>query len=294
MPTARELIETVLARYLLAGQREQINRLTTTLDASTTSVVFDFDLESIAAGAKVAIELENMHVWSAVPATKTATVQRGHFGSTAATHTAGAIAYVNPKFSWFDVLNAINDELRSLSARGLFRVRTVDLTYNPSVQGYDLTSVTDLLSVYAVTADTPGPDNSWPAVNAFEVRRNASTGDFASGLGLIVYDAPYPGRTMRVQYRAPFGTLTTLAADLVTDAGLRAEARDIVEMGAALRLAAPRAIKRTFTEHQGDTRRAEEVSTTDALQAPGRLAAMHEQRINEEAMRLRQEYPERI
>lgn len=295
MPTAREMIQTTLTRYLLTGFQEKRTRLTTSVDADDTTWTCDFP--GLADGHRLSCELEDVHTWTAGTDAKSAVVERGQYGSTAASHSAGAIVYIRPHFSWNDVLGAMNDELRSLSspANGLFRIRTVtSLVYNPSQQGYDLTGVSDILDVHAIHADTPDSTQAWPEVRSWRFRRNAAVGDFPSGYSItMLEDPPYPGQPMRVEYKAPFGTLSALTDDLTTATGLRAEAQDIVEMGAALRLLAGRPIKRSFTENQGDSRRADEVSTSDVGLAPARLAQVYRQRINEEASRLQQEYPHR-
>lgn len=289
MPTTRELIGGVLG-HLETGQRPQVNKLASAVTAGDTSLTLSFDLTGIAEGSVLGIELEEVHVWAVNTSTKVASpVERGWNSSTAAAHAINSLVFVNPKFSWYRILRAINDELRSLSSQGLFRMKTVDRTYSATVQGYDLAA--DFLSMYQVNADTPGPDKSWPTLDSWKVVRNASPSEFSSGFGLILYDAAHPGQGLRIQYKAAFSALSSLSDDLTTVSGLRAEAADIVEMGAALRLAAGRPIKRSSTENQGDTRRAEEVSTTDVLQAPGRLSALYKERVSQERARLMQEYP---
>lgn len=277
-------------RQLDSGSRPEMNRLTTTMNTSVTSVVVDFALGSIVAGAYISIDLEIMYVWSSTGST--ATVQRNMLGTVAAAHTTGAIVYVNPRWTDFGILTAINEELASLSspANGLYQMKTVDITYNPARAGYDLTSVTDLIDVYDVRTDTYGPAKDWPRLGRYTLARNQSTGDFASGLALQLYEGGYPGKTIRIQYKAPFVAFAALTTNLTTT-GLPASAADIPPIGALVRLVAPREIKRSVTDSQPESRTATEVPPGTSRSTAAGLLQLRQLRVREEAARLAQAYP---
>jgi hypothetical protein len=114
---------------------------------------------------------------------------------------------------------------------------------------------------------------------------------FASGNMLQLYEPAAPGRAIRVKYRAPFGQLVNLTDNVGTVTGLPDSAMDIPPMGAAMRLVAPREIKRNFTESQGEPRRSEEVPPGAVAGSWRGLAGMRAQRILSEAMRLAAMYP---
>ena len=116
MSLVSDLIEETRDAYLLAGQREPMNRLTSTITNSTTNFTLDFDLNSLGQGSRLSIDLEDMLVWDTNATAKTITVQRGTFGSTAAAHSSGALVLSGAKWSPFRVFKAINEELRSLSS----------------------------------------------------------------------------------------------------------------------------------------------------------------------------------
>lgn len=286
---ASDLIEATRS-HLDSGSRPEMNRLTTTMNTSVTSVVVDFALGSIVTGAYITIDLETMYCWSSTGST--ATVQRAMLGTVAATHTAGAIVYVNPRWSAFTILRALNAEIASYSSPrwGLFQMKTVDLTYVAARDGYDLTSVTDLIDVYSVesTGFTTGdldPIRSWRLV------RNQSTSVFASGFGLVLYEGGAPGRNIRVVYKAPYAELTALSSDAQTTAGLPATANDIPPLGAAARLVLGREVKRAFTDSQPESRTAQEVPPGANRQAAGGLIQLRDDRLREESARLNQKYP---
>lgn len=289
MTTALDLVEET-RRWLDSGSRPEMNRLTATINSAAVSLDVDFGLGSVVAGAILAVDLELIYVWSSTGST--ATIQRGILGTTPAAHTSGALIYVNPRWSNFTIFTALNEELASLSSpvNNLFQIKTVDITYNPAVSGYDLTAVTDLIEVYDVRTDTYGPAKDWPRLTRWMLARNQNTGDFASGLALQLFEGGYPGKAIRVQYKAPFTAFTALTSTL-TDAGLPATAADIPPMGAMVRLVAPREVKRSFTDSQPESRTAAEVPPGTSRNTASGLMALRQSRIREEAARLARAYP---
>jgi hypothetical protein len=289
MVLASDLVEET-RRWLDSGSRPEMNRLTTTINSAATSLTVDFALGSIVTGAMLAIDLELIYVWSSTGST--ATVQRAMLGTTAAAHTSGAIIYVNPRWSNFTIFTALNEELASLSSpvNNLFQIKTVDLTYSPAVSGYDLTSVTDLIEVYDVRTDTYGPAKDWPRLTRWMLARDQQISAFASGLALQLFEGGYPGKTIRVQYKAPFTLFTSLTSTLA-DSGLLSTASDLPPMGAMIRLVAPREIKRSFTDSQPEARTAAEVPPGTSRNTAAGLMQLRQVRIREEASRLARAYP---
>lgn len=294
MTTAQTLIHQCRREHL--HSRDQMNRLTTTLNTTDTTVTVDFDLTGISRDSIIGIDTELMYVWDVPVGTRNLTVQRGHGGSVAAAHTAGAIVRVNPRVSDFDILAAFNDELRALSARGVWRMRTVDLTSNASNAGYDLTGLTsaDVVDVWEVRYKQPGATGDWPVLSGWTLARDLPTSDFASGMALMTSQAPYPGQTVRVRYISTLGLLTAATDDVETVTGIPGTAIDLLPLGAAISLTAGRGAARTDMRAQGDTRRAEEVSAGDTIQGISALRARYQQRVTEEARRLRRRYKTRL
>jgi hypothetical protein len=290
--TAADLIYQTKA-HLFTGQPERLNKLVAGIDADDVSIALTYDLGGIGAGSIMEIELEQIFVFSVTSSTRTvADCIRGFNGTTAAVHSAGALVTASPKFPQSRILQAINDDLRDLSSpvNGLYQIETVDLTYNPAVMGYNLTGVTDIISIAEVRYRTSGPEKGWPRIDNFALLRNMPTsgtyGDFASGNALVVYEGGQPGFPIRVRYRAPFTSLTSLADDVFAISGLPSTAHDIPPLGAAIRLVAGREIKRNFDEAQGEPRRADEVPPTAQLQSSRELVRVRQQRIMAEQARL--------
>ena len=66
---------------------------------------------------------------------------------------------------------------------------------------------------------------------------------------------------------------------------------DILEMGVLVRMMAPREIKRTFIESQGDTRRPEEVPVGSSRDSITNILRLRRDRIIAESSRLKRQNP---
>ena len=279
---------------LLTDYVEELATLGADMNSSVTTISFALPSTApvgVVAGATLEIGTELMYVFSVTDGTTT--VQRGYKGSTAASHTAGDLVTVNPKFPAYQILNAINNELRDLSSpqNGLYQIKTVDLTFSASKDGYDMTGVTDdILSIYQITYADPGSENSEPLITEYSLRRNRNTASFASGYALVLYGDAWPGETVRVQYKTGFTALTNSSTALSTT-GLHAEAYDLPALGAALRLMSSRPIRREFLDEQGSSRSAEEVPPGAISASMRDLRELRSLRMNAEASRLDGQYP---
>jgi hypothetical protein len=275
---------------MLAGVVEERNKLAASLTSGDTSVVTTYDLGGLRTGSVFEIESELLYVWNANPASKTLTVERGYAGTTAASHTSGAILTLSPRFPRAQMLDAVNAELDDLSStmNGLFRVITVDLTYNGSDRQINITNSGTIIELLDARLRYLADD--YPVLNSVRLQTGLPTTDFASG-NTLVFDEPVMAGTVRVRYKAPFARATTEASDLTTDCFLPATCDDIVETGVMLRMMNAREIKRNFTESQGDTRRPDEVPPGAVRDSSASLARLRRERIIAEAARLKAQYP---
>lgn len=264
--------------------------------ASDTQVSFALPaavVVGVVAGATIEVGTELMYVYSVTDA-GLATVQRAHRGSVLATHAIGDTVIVNPKFPAYQILKELNNELLSMGSpqNGLFQMKTVELTFSSSQDGYDLTGVTDDVdSVYQVTWSETGPEAAEPRLARFDLRRNRNTSDFASGLALVIYDDAESGRAVLVEYKTDFTALASASAALSTT-GLHSQAYDVPSLGAAMRMMSSRPIRREFLDEQGFSRRAEEVPAGAVSASMRDLERLRAMRLNEEATRLARRYPE--
>ena len=278
------------SRQMLAGVVEERNKLASSLNDSATSVVCSYDLGGLRAGSVFEIDAELFYVWDANTATKTVTVERGYAGTTAASHSSGALVTLSPRFPRAQMLDAVNSDLDDLSstANGLFRVVTADLTYNGSDRQINITGSGTIIELLDVRLRYLADDH--PVLNAVRLQTGLPTTDFASG-NTLVFDEPVMAGTVRVRYKAPFVRATAESSDLTTNCFLPATCEDIIELGIIMRLMAAREIKRNFTEAQSDTRRADEVQAGAITQSIANVQRLRRERIVAEAGRLKAQYP---
>lgn len=279
--------------YLYTGTRVERDKLATAMDAATTGMVSTYSVPAIKPGAKLSIDLEDMHDWAT--SGTTSTVQRGEFGSTAAAHATGSIIHVNAEYTPFEIFREMNNELKSLSspANGLFRVNDVTLTAAAGTYGYDLTDVTNVEGILNVLAETSGSDDNRMVISDWRLERNVDTATFPSGYAIFTGRGD-PGRDLIVVFRDQFGELSSLDDNVYETTGLPKSAHDIIAMGAALRLAWPAEIDRNQQSSQGASRRANEVPAGSRVNAPRGLAQLHRRRIAEESARLKRMWPNRL
>lgn len=278
-------------RLILASTREERNKLAADITTPATTLTLSYPIGQITRGTKLSIDLEDIYVWDASGLSVSA-MDRGQWGSTAAAHALNTPIHVNPKFSNWEIFNALNDELNSLSApaNGLYRVSTTELEYNPVISGYAYTD-TDILSVMEVRYGVPGPSREFLISESWEYSSNLSD-EFAGGSAIFVRDA-IVGQPVLIKGKFSFTPLAaTLATDLSTT-GLPTTAYDILPIGAAWRLTAGLESARNFTTGQGDTRRANEVPPGSNLGGSREWGRLRELRIREEASRLAVKYPAR-
>lgn len=296
MTTFAEVIHRT-RRRLETIQRTPRNVLSVTIDADDTSLSFTNTVK-FHDGARISIELEDMHVVSVAGGGSGATVIRGIDGSTAVAHTASVEVLVNPPWSSFDISQAVNDEIHALSSpvNGLFRVRSVDFDFNPSQAGYELTGLQDFLDIWRVRYQISGPEQVWPAIprRLWRVDNAADTTDFPSGVQLVLYEGGQPGQKIRVSYKATFDTLSALTDDVLTISGVPTSAHDILSLGAAIRLMSGLESQRALTTAQPDPGDLERTPPRAAASALVPLVEQREERIREEQARLARAFPEAL
>ena len=291
MTTAGQLIDRV-AGELLAGTVEERNKVATGIDTSTTTVTFTYPLSGLREGSVFEVGSEQMYVWTTNSSAKSAVVERGFNGTTAAAHSAEDIVTVNPRFPRLRVLQQLNADLADLSSplNGLFQVKTVDIAYNGSDRMVNITGATDIQNLIDVRYRYLSDD--YPIIRDVRLLTDMPTSDFASGFALA-FDSYVRSGTIRVIYRAPYGQFST-ESNTVADVGGSDYLDDVLALGSQIRLMASREVKRNFTESQGDTRRAEEVPSGAVANSMLQLQRLRRDRVMAEAARLNRQYPLRI
>lgn len=292
MSTAGALI-TRASRQLLSGTVEERNKLAATVTSSDTSITLSYDLGGFRAGSVIECESELMYIWEATTASKTLVVERGYAGTTAASHSAGTVLTVNPRFPRAQMFDSLNAELDDLSStmNGLYRVVATSLTYNGSDKQLNITSAASIIELLDVRLRYLADE--YPVIRGVRLQRDLPTTDFASGFSLV-FDQPVMAGTLRVTYKAPFTRASTESSDLQTACFLPVTCEDIVEAGIVIRMMNAREIKRNFTESQSDTRRADEVPPGAVRDSISNLVRLRRDRITAEAARLKAQYPQQF
>lgn len=265
-------------------RRDTIDKLSGAIDADGTTVTVTYGENVIGAGKRLSIDMEDLHVWAGSGKSASA-VERGVNGSSASTHADGAVVYVDSSPSTYEIGRAINRKLAALPGEGVFAFPEVTLTGSATLIGYDLTGTTNLVAVHRVRYDNYGPSDDWPIVKRDQWRLDqaANNTDFPSGMSLMVYDDVPPGRTINVTYKAAFTALNLTTAGLAQDAttisGLPDYAVPLLSLGAAILLTAGRPTERAAIDAQGQTRRPQEVTTSDTRLAASPLQVEYQQTL---------------
>lgn len=290
--SAQDLINETL-QYLNSSYHEQINQLAADIDDATDTFALAYSLSGIKGGVSISIGLEDMHVWATTESSLTVKVKRGMRGSTPTAHTTDELVIVKPLYSYWSVLRAMNNDIADLSANGLFRVQTTSLTWNPSIQGYDLPDVLNILDILEVRfADTNTVSQRWPIIPSgnYSIGRNMDS-PFTSGLALFFTSGAPSNSEVLITYSSTFSPLAALDDDVSDATGLVPSMHRLPPVGAAISLAGPQEIKRNMTENQGDTRRAGEVPPGARAASIRPLQILRQQWLVNEATQLRKEYP---
>lgn len=289
MSTAGALLNRV-SRQLLSGTVEERNKLAASINDSVTSLQTTYELGGLRAGTVVEVDQELMYVWEATSGTKTLTVERGYMGTTAASHSSGAVVTQNPRFPRQSLFEALNQDIDDLSspANGLYQVITTNVSYNGSDRQVNLTGASDIIDLIDVRVRYLADD--YPVIRGVRLQRDLPTSDFASGYALV-FDEDTIAGSLRVRYKKPFVRAASLASDIQSVCKIPETMEDILEMGVMARVMGPREIRRNFMEAQGDTRRAEEVQPGAILGSIGNILRMRRDRILAEKAKLTRQYP---
>jgi hypothetical protein len=277
-------------RQLLSGTVEERNKLAASVSATATTVSVQYDMKGIREGVVIQVDAELMYVWEITVGNKSAVVERGWNGTTPAAHTNNSIVVVDPKFPRNQIIEAINAELDDLSSpmNGLFQVKTMDIDYNGSWTMLNIPTtdtIIDLISVSSRYLTT-----EYQQIRRVRLIRDLPNDDFNSGYALK-FDEDVSTSRIHIVYKTPFTNVSTESQNIQNMTGLPSSCEDILIIGAQIRLVNPREVKRNFTESQGDTRRAEEVTAGAVSGSITNLLRMRRDRITSEAAKLQRQYP---
>lgn len=216
---------------------------------------------------------------------------RGQSGTSASSHNANIRVTAAPTFPVVSIKKAVNDTIRSVYPM-LFGVAKTTFTSSSAKTTYALPAEAE--GILAVSYDTVGSSKEWTPVRRWRMDPMAASVEYPTGNSLSIYDPIPSGRTVQVVYTKVPTALSTGSDVFETVTGLETASKEVIVLGAAYRLAAfidPARL--TFTSPEADENDAKRPFGSGA-NATRFLLALYQQRLNEEAGRLRDKYPIRV
>lgn len=291
--TYGDVIDEVLLN--LAGYTMRQDR-TTHLTALASSAATTLSFASVTSIGKGLIEIEDELIWLDTYDRVSSTGNippygRGYQGTSAAEHASGTKVTISPTFPRQSVKKAIEDTINATFPR-LFSMKRIELTYSAQVTTYSLP--VDAEWVTNVSWQTTGPSGEWLPVKSWRHDPMANLTAYTTGSTIGIYDRITPGRKISVSYAAKPTNMTAIGNNFETTTGLPSSCRDVIIYGAAYRLSTfidPGRLNYTSAEaDQADTK----IQYGSGASTTRFLLALYNQRLNEEADKLRDAYPTRI
>jgi hypothetical protein len=291
--TLANLVDEVLLN--LNGYTMRQDR-TTHLTADINSSALVLNLGSVTNIGKGVVEIDDELIWidtyDRVSSSATAAPYgRGYQGSSAASHTTNTKVTISPTFPKISIKRAINDTIRAVFPQ-LYGVDRTTFSLTATQSTYSLPAAVD--TVLGVSWDTPGPTGEWMPVKQWRHDPMANATAYVSGQTISVYDRITPGRTVQVTYSKEPTVLSNSNDVFETVTGLPSSAKDVIVYGASYRLASfidPGRLTFTSAEaDQADTK----IQFGSGSNAARFMLALYQQRLTEEAGKLRDQFPVRI
>lgn len=216
---------------------------------------------------------------------------RGYLGTTASPHSQNAQVTLAPTFPRVTIKKAINDTIRSLYPK-LFAVGSTTFTFNAAQVTYPLPD--DAREVLYMSWQTTGASKEWLPIRKWRFDPLANSPTFNTQKTINLYENIQPGRTVKVWYTMVPDALDANTDDFAEMTGLPDSCQDVVVYGACYRLLsfldAGRINLSSAEADLNDTK-----SPYNAGSSASRYVfALFQQRLQEEALKLSDQFPIRI
>ena len=296
MSTLNEMVDEVksnLQGYTL--RQDRISYVANAGGISTTSTTID--IGSASNLAKGIIEIDDELIWidSFDKANNRLNVipgfGRGYQGTAPAPHAQYAQVTLAPTFPRTAIKKAINDTINSFFP-SLWAVSSTTFTYDASVTTYALPD--DLESILYLSWQTTGSRQEWLPINRWRADPMANASTFNTNNTVSIYDSVQPGRTVQVWYTTTANTLDNNTDDFADVTGLPQSCQDVVTLGASYKLLSfldPGRINLSSAEADAADSK---IPSTAGVASSRYIYALYQQRLNEEALKLKDKYPIRI
>jgi hypothetical protein len=270
----------------------------THLTQDITSSGLTLNLADVSNIGKGVVEIDDELIWidSYDRVSNTATVApygRGYNGTVAAAHTINSRVTVAPTFPKAVVKKAINDTIDAVFPQ-LFAVGVHVFNFNSAKTTYSLPAEAE--TILYVSWQPTGSTEEWMPLRNWRHDPLANATAFASGNTISVYDNVQPGRKIQVRYTKKPATLTASASSAVfeTVTGLPSSCKDVILYGTSYRLSSfidPGRLNYSSAEaDNADTK----IQYGSGASTARFMLGLYQQRLNEEAGKLRDVYPTRI
>jgi hypothetical protein len=296
--TVNNVIERV-RRQLNSSLRHEFNVLSVSASQTDTTLTLQYDLTpAVRAGAIISIGYELMRVTNVDSSLKQITVIRGWHDSNPELHAAGDELLINPRFTRFDIFDALIDELASWETE-LYRVVSyqwnVDEDQDTIEVPLEYEDAVGLVQVYRQW--TTSDSTAWPSIK-FRLQRGVVGGwDAVSASGMLIRlvtkDNHVPAGKIHALIAMPFDIAEPLSesSNLVSILGLTPSQVDLLVQGIKLRLL-------TDDENIRGSRLGADSSRMDAVNPINATTEMVQtaranyiRRYQEEITKLRARYP---
>lgn len=282
MSTMNEIVDSVLAEVY--GYTATIDP-TTFLTTAVSSTALTFEVSDAGRFSRGLVQIDNELILIEAVDRSNNTLTAGHVsargvrGTSAVSHSVGALVTMAPSIPRVQAIRAVEQTLNS--STGLFAIGSYTFEYEAAVYGYALPS--DVGTVLSVTWMSVGSEN-------VPIRLRRWTHDKHNGM-LVLGEAPRPTVDVTVSY-AKKPTVPALSAQF-TDSGLPSSCEDVIRFGAAWRIV-------SFIEPHNllsKTAEADAMDTSQQQQPASRLRIaqylfqMYRQRLDEEVADLQSDYP---
>jgi hypothetical protein len=270
----------------------------THLTQDITSSGLTLNLADVSNIGKGVVEIDDELIWidSYDRVSNTATIApygRGYNGTVAAAHTINSRVVVAPTFPKAIAKKAINDTIDAVFPQ-LFAVGVHVFNFNSAKTTYSLPAEAE--TILYVSWQPTGSTEEWMPLRNWRHDPLANSTAFASGNTISIYDNVQPGRKIQVYYTKKPSTLTASAGSAVfeTVTGLPSSCKDVILYGASYRLSSfidPGRLNYSSAEaDNADTK----IQYGSGASTARFMLGLYQQRLNEEAGKLRDVYPTRI
>ncbi|KJK12579.1 hypothetical protein UB45_07835 [Terrabacter sp. 28] len=282
--TLGSLVEGILVS--LYGQTSQTDSAASLVeDISASALSFKVDDPSDFSAGYVEIDTELIRVISVDLSTAVVTIAprgRGHRGTVAAAHTAGAEVRIQPIVPYRSVIRDVQAELATIYPR-ISATCSHEFTPDPSVHSYTLPTDAGLVLDVRYLDNT----NEWQRVRDWGVEHGGSAGP-------VLRIPSIPGSTVRVIYGKPFGQLANLT-DPLAAAGIPESLEDVIRYGVLCRILPTLDIARlSVTATAGSDMNNRPPTPGTGVMVARELRAAYRERLDQEIKTFRSYFPVRL